>query len=141
MARAPGRGMAKTLEELPIFQKAMAFWMAVNELLVGSAFGRNRKLRDQIADANDSIPANMREGFEQSSDDGLIRYLYTAKGSLGEVLVRLSTAHDKRCITADQLSSRTVMGQELGRMLGGWIKYLARSRFKNRGRHRLGIQD
>jgi four helix bundle protein len=133
--------MAKTIEELPIFQKAMTFWSAVNDLLVDSAFCRNRKLRDQIGDANDSITANMREGFEQSSDDGFIRYLYVAKGSLGEVLVRLAAAQGKRCITAEQLSSRTAMGEELGRMLGGFIKYLARSRFKNRGRHRLGIRD
>lgn len=129
--------MAKTIEELPIFQKATAFWIAVNELLRDSAFCRNRTLREQIGDANDSITANMREGFEQSTDDGFIRYLYIAKGSLGEVLVRLAAAHRKRCITAEQLSTRTAMGEELGRMLGGFIKYLARSRFKNRGRHKI----
>jgi hypothetical protein len=28
-------------------------------------------------------------------------------------------------------------GEEVGRMLGGWIKYLARCDFKDRGRHGL----
>lgn len=79
----------------------------------------------------------MREGFEQSTDDNFGKYLYIAKGSLGEVLARLATAHQKRCITAAELRSITELGEELGRMLGGFIKYLARSGFKNRGRHKM----
>ena len=33
------------------------------------------------------------------------------------------------------------MGEELQRMLGGWIEYLARSNWKDRGRHGYGIRD
>ncbi len=127
--------MARTIEELPIFCKADDFWVAVNALLERPAFGKHRDLREQIAEANDSIPSNMREGFEQSTDDHFAKYLFTAKGSLAEVLNRLTTAHRKRCITADELQSCTAMGEELGKMLGGFIKYLAASGFKDRGRY------
>jgi four helix bundle protein len=132
--------MAKTIEELPIFQRATEFWSAVNALLDRPGFARNRKLREQITEANDSITANMREGFEQPTDDAFNRYLFIAKGSLGVVLARLATARRKRCITPEELASRTAMGEELGRMLGGFIKYLARSGFKNRDRHGTGIR-
>jgi four helix bundle protein len=127
--------MAKTVEELPIFKKATEFSVAVDAILERPAFGRNRKHREQIAEANESITANMREGFEQSTDDGFASYLYTAKGSLGEVLARLARAKRKRWLTAEELSAIDVQGEELGKMLGGFIKYLARSGFKNRGRH------
>jgi hypothetical protein len=60
--------VAKTIEELPVFQKALAFCSAVSAIIDRPGFGKDRKLREQISDANDFIPANMREGFEQSTD-------------------------------------------------------------------------
>ena len=131
--------MANRLEELPIFQSATAFCEAITALLEGTAFGRNGKLRDQIRDASDSIIANMREGFEQSTDAAFGRYLYIAKGSLGEVLARLARARSRRCISREELAAHTASGEELGRMLGGFIKYLARSNFKDRGRRRAAL--
>jgi four helix bundle protein len=128
--------MAKTVEELPVFQKALEFCVAVNALLERPAFGKQRDLREEINDASDSITSNMREGFEQSTDDHFAKYLYTSKGSVGEVLDRMGTAHRKRCITAEELKSCRVMGEALGKMLGGFIKYLTVSGFKDRGRYK-----
>jgi four helix bundle protein len=129
--------MAKTIEELPIFQRAREFCVAVTALLDRPGFHRNRDLRDQISKAADSITANMREGFEQPTDDAFNKYLFISKGSLGEVLARLATACGKRIITAEELESHTATGEALGKMLGGFIKYLARSDFKDRGRHKI----
>jgi four helix bundle protein len=131
--------MANRLDELPIFHSATAFCDAITALLEGTEFGRNHKLRDQIREASDSITANMREGFEQGTDAAFGRYLYIAKGSLGEVLARLARARRRRCISAEELAAHTATGEELGRMLGGFIKYLARSNFKDRGRRRAAL--
>ena len=87
--------MADRLEELPVYSKAHAFTVAVTAIIARPEFGRNRKLRDQIADANESILANMSEGFEQSTDAVLANYLYTSKSSIAEVVARLI-----RCPTA-----------------------------------------
>src|SRR5262245_57972533 len=97
--------MAQKLEELPIYQDAERFWSAVNAILQRSAFGKDRKLHDQIADANDSILANMAEGFELPTDKLLEKHLFVAKGSLAEVLVRLKEAHRKRYIAAEELAA------------------------------------
>jgi four helix bundle protein len=126
--------MAKTVEELPLFQRAIEFCAAVNAILERPAFGRNGKLRNQIAEANESITANMREGFEQPSDDAFANYVYIAKSSLGEVLARLASARSKRWITDEDFAAPAAMGNDLGKMMGGFIKYLARSGFKDRGR-------
>ena len=127
--------MANTLQELPVYLKAREFHVAVAAIIARPAFGRNRKLHEQIADANESILANMEEGFEQSTDRGLEKYLFDAKGSTAEVVTRLNAAYRKHYITHDELVERTRLGEELGRMLGGWIKYLARSGWTDRGRH------
>jgi four helix bundle protein len=128
--------MANTIEELPIFAKATEFCVAIDAILVRTAFGKYRKLWEQISEANDSITANMCEGFEQPTDDAFARYLYISKGSLREVLTRLRTAHRRRLITTEELRFHLARGDELGKMLGGFINYLARSGFKDRGRHK-----
>ncbi len=132
--------MAKKIEELPVFQKALEFCVAVTAILDRPGFRKDRDLSGQINDANESIPSNMREGFEQSTDANFAKYLYYSKGSLGEVLARLNRAQSKKYISSAELDPILVRGEELGRMLGGFIRYLARSNFKDRGRHKLNTR-
>lgn len=129
--------MAKKLEELPVYTKALEFCGAIYEILERPALRRDCGLRNQITSATDSITANMHEGFEQGTDRSFASYLFISKGSLGEVLGRLRTAHTRRYITDGELQERLRLGDELGKMLGGFIRYLHRSDFKDRGRHRL----
>ena len=130
--------MADKLEDLPIYSRAVEFWSAINALLDRPGLRRNGDLRKQIEEANDSITANMEEGFEQPTDKAFAGYLTYSKASLAEVLGRLKTAHRKRYITAEELACRREMGEQLGKMLGGFIKYLRRSDFKDRGGFRSG---
>ncbi len=130
--------MANKLEELPIHTKALEFCAAVTAILERPAFGRNHKLRQQIVGAVDSIPSNMSEGFEQPTDAALEKYLFYAKGSVAEVLSRLTSAQRRNWLTLEELAPIQAMGEELGKMLGGWIRYLARCGWKDRGRHDLG---
>jgi four helix bundle protein len=116
--------MAKRIEELPVYQHAVKFCDAISEILERPALRRNRKLWDQIAEANDSILANMKEGFEQSSDDAFANMLTYAKGSCAEVVARSFRAHRRQCLTAEEYAVRRDMGEQLQRMLGGFIKYL-----------------
>jgi four helix bundle protein len=129
--------MARSLEELPIYPKAVEFCVAVTALLDRPGFRKNCKLRDQIDNANDSILSNMSEGFEQPTDKAVEKYLFVAKGSAAEVLTRMATAQRKGCISAEEFARCKTMGDELQRMLGGWIKYLARCDWKDRGRRTI----
>jgi four helix bundle protein len=134
MARAvPGIAMAHKLEDLPIYEKVEAFWIAVNALLDRPRFRNDRNLYDQISRANNSIPSNMVEGFEQGTDRAFANYLTYSKGSLAEVVKRLKQAYFKSYITAEELNPRLEAGEELGRMLGGFIKYLRRCDWADRG--------
>jgi four helix bundle protein len=129
--------MAKTLEELPVYLKAQELWCAVSAILKNPRLIRNQRLWKQIDDANDSITANMEEGFEQPTDAAFANYLFTSKGSLKEVVARLRQAHLKGHITEADLKRCEILAEDLAPMLGGFIRYLYRSGFKDRGRYKL----
>ena len=128
--------MANKLEDLPIYHKAVAFWSAVNAILESPRLRKDRRLHEQIADANDSITSNIVEGFEQTTDRAFANFLTHSKASLAEVLARLKQAHFKKCISEDQLNPQLASGEELGKMLGGFIKYLRRTDWDDRGSHK-----
>jgi four helix bundle protein len=130
-----GVGMANRLEELPLYQEVLKFWDAVTEILRTPALRKDHNLHEQIERANDSIAANMKEGFEQPTDPAFANFVFTSKGSTEEVITRLTEARKKGEITDEQLERVTELGVPLGKMMGGFIKYLARSGFTDRGRH------
>ncbi len=133
--------MAHKIEELPIYPKVVEFWSAVNALLDKPRLRSDRDLHEQISRASNSIPSNMVEGFEQGTDRAFANFLTYSKGSLAEVLTRLKQAYFKNYITADELKPRLVAGEELGKMLGGFIKYLRRCGWRDRGSHNGGQAD
>jgi len=131
-----GVGMANKVDELPIFAKAQEFCVAVTETLSRSRLRNNSDRYKQIADANDSILSNMDEGFEQESDDGFARYLYYSKGSIAEVMRRVRRAAARGDVSSADLRALSELSEPLGKMFGGFIKYLKRSGFKDRERFR-----
>ena len=125
--------MAKRIEDLPIHSKVDEFWNAVNAILDRPAVRKDSNLHDEISRANESIGSNMVEGFEQSTDRAFANYLCYSKGSIAEVLKRLRKAYYRRYITKDELDAYIAQGEELKRMLGGFIKYLRKTGWVDRG--------
>ena len=128
--------VAKRIEDLPIYSKVEAFWSAINAILDKPAVRKDSDLHDQISRANESIPSNMVEGFEQGTDRAFANFLRYSKGSIAEVLKRLRKAYYRRYIDSEELNARVTQGEELEKMLGGFIKYLQECNFKDRGHHR-----
>ena len=131
-----GFGMAHKIDELPVFSKAQEFSVAVTAILARSKVRRDCDVYKQIVEANESILSNMDEGFEQASDDAFAKYLYYSKGSIAEVMRRFRRATAKGEVSQADLDKLTVLSEPLSKMLGGFIKYLKRSNFKDRGRFR-----
>jgi four helix bundle protein len=129
------RVMAKKLEELPIFLRASEFCALVDAILAESHVRRNRKLYDQIEDANDSVLSNMQEGFEQGTDAAFASYLVHSKGSVGEIVTRVKRARVRRLVSEEVSRTLEARGDELKRMLAGFIRYLRECDWKDRGRH------
>lgn len=132
--------MAQKLEDLLIWRKSLEFWEAVNALLDRPGFSKNWDLHDQIAAAIDSVVANIPEGFEQSTDRGFAKYLYTAKGSAAEVSAHLLLALKRTYVERAQFDACCALSVELQKMLGGFIKYLVKSDRKDRGTGKANVQ-
>jgi four helix bundle protein len=131
--------MAERLEDLKVWQRAKEFWTAINEILDRPALQKDRRLRDQLSDAADSVVANISEGFEQPTDRAFARYLYISKASTAEARTRLSVAENRSYITDNEFKARDALGDEVARMTTGLIKYLIKSDRRDRGlgsRHR-----
>jgi four helix bundle protein len=136
--------MAERLEDLKVWQRAKEFWTAINEILDRPALQKDRRLRDQLSDAADSVVANICEGFEQPTDRAFARYLYISKASTAEAWTRLSLAENRSYITDNEFKARDALGDEVARITTGLIKYLIKSDRRDRGlgsRHRLKEAD
>ena len=129
--------MVYKVEDLPVFSYAEDFSAAVTAILARSTLRKNRNVYEQIVDANESITANLDEGFVQQSDDGFAKHVYYSKGSIAEVMRRLRRAARKGHVSIEDVARLEPMAEELGRMLGGFIKYLKQSGFKDRGRFQI----
>ena len=128
--------MAHNVEDLPVYQAAQKLACAVDAILEHPGLRRNRRLYDEINDANDSVTSNIAKGFDQPTDKAFSAFLFHSKASVQEIRTRLGTAHRKKYITQAELDNCLALAENVGKQLGGFIKYLAESDFTDRGRFR-----
>src|SRR5260221_4166348 len=75
------------------------------------------ELRTQMRRAASSIPANIAEGSERSSDTDFRRFLAIARGSCSELHAQVVLAGDCGYLTAVQANDLSEALDHLGRML------------------------
>jgi four helix bundle protein len=75
-------------QDLKVWQRAKDLAVYLYRLTGKGAFAKDYSLRDQIRRAGVSIPSNIAEGDELSTDKQSIRHFYIAKGSSAEVLTQ-----------------------------------------------------
>ncbi len=122
--------VAKSFEELHIYQRARELTNAVYARSHDGDFSRDRGLVDQIRRAAVSIMSNIAEGFERGTKTEFIQFLFIAKGSCGEVRAQLQIACDQRYISqadADRLSS---LARQTSGMISNFIAHLQQSDYR-----------
>ncbi|PTN31356.1 four helix bundle protein [Desulfonatronum sp. SC1] len=107
---------------LRVWEKARDLAVLVYDQSREGPFTKDYGLRDQIRRSAVSVPSNIAEGDERSTDKDAVRFFYMAKGSLAELRTQLEIAHlvgylDKA--TFSLLESQSI---EIGKMLGALIK-------------------
>jgi four helix bundle protein len=85
-------------------------------------------LNQQLRRASTSISANIAEGYGRYYYQDNIRFCYNARGSLEETLSHLVFCHDIGFITATVYASLEQEGEEIGKMLNGYIAYLKKTK-------------
>jgi four helix bundle protein len=114
--------------ELIVWKKSEELAVTIYKITNQGDLGKDFSLKDQMRRAAVSICSNIAEGDERDSDKESVRFLYIAKGSLGELSAQLEIAQDIGYINPDNNNRLQKDCLEIGKMLGGLIK--ARSKAK-----------
>jgi len=85
-------------------------------------------LNQQIRRSALSISANIAEGYGRFYYQDNVRFCYNARGSLEEVLSHLTFAREMSFINAELYKSLAAEGEEIDKMLNGYISYLKKSK-------------
>ena len=128
-----GGMVAKSVEELLVYQKALAACNEISALARRSNVGKDRELQQQLTAAAGSIPANIAEGFGQQTDRQFARYLYFARGSSKEIRAHLAVGQGRQYFQESEVRDLSIRYEEIARMLTGLIKYLRASNRTHRG--------
>ena len=78
-------------------------------------------LSSQMQRASVSIPSNIAEGFGRESTKELLRFLYTARGSLMELSTQLEICNNLGYLPEEEHSSIQRLADEVNRLLNGLI--------------------
>ena len=111
--------------KLEAWQRGMDLFEMVCKVTTGVA---DFKLRSQVADAAQSVSANIAEGYCRRSLSEYLQFLYTAKGLLGETLTRIIGLQRVGLITAEQFEEIDVLHYEVENKLLGLIRSLEAKR-------------
>ena len=125
--------IAKTIDDLQVYQKALVGSVAVSALLKNPRLRKDYKLSDQLADAADSVCSNISEGFGQQSDRKFAQYLFIARGSANEVHTHVRAACHRGYITDEEVEGVNPTYVEIGKMLTRLIQYLRKCDRRERG--------
>jgi four helix bundle protein len=118
----------KSFEEIEAWKKAEELTTTIYQITMEGNFARDFGLRDQIRRASVSIMSNIAEGFERGGDKEFQRFLSIAKGSAGEVKAQLYVARNVGFISQEQFNHLYTLTTEVGKLIGGFINYLKRSK-------------
>ena len=110
--------------ELKVWHKSMDLAVEIYQLVKFLPKEELYGLSDQMRRAVVSIPSNIAEGHQRSATKDYIRFLFIAKGSLGELETQLLLC--ERLGYVNNEISRPIYSrcEEIGRMLSGLINSL-----------------
>jgi len=111
----------KGFRELKVWQKGKELVVYVYEITRSGVFLNDYGLREQIRRAAVSIPSNIAEGDELSTDRQSIRFFYMAKGSSAEVLTQAIIAMEIGYIDEETFEEIEARCLEISRMLSKLI--------------------
>jgi four helix bundle protein len=123
-------GTIQKFEDIDAWQKARVLTREVYAVTADGAFAKDFGLRDQIRRAAVSVMSNIAEGFDRGGVREFVQFLFIAKGSAAEVQAQLYVALDANHINEEQFKSLYALAQSTGNMIGGLIRYLAKSEIK-----------
>ena len=122
-------GTVRNFEELNIWKKARILCISIYRITKILPLAKDSSLINQMIRSSGSVMDNIAEGFEPGGKKEFIQFLYITKGSTGEVRSQLYRVSDNH-LNSKEINAMITEVEELGKMIGGFIKYLKKSEFK-----------
>ncbi len=107
---------------LVVWQKGKSLATDIYRITNSESIRRDFSLIDQMRRSAVSVPSNIAEGDERSSDKDSTRFFYIAKGSLAELATQLEIARDVGYFNTEDTEPLINRCVELGKMLGALIR-------------------
>jgi len=107
---------------LLVWQKGKTLATDIYRLTNGETIKRDFSLIDQMRRSAVSMPSNIAEGDERSSDKDSVRFFNIARGSLAELATQLEIARDVGYIKNAETEPLIGKCFELGKMLGALVR-------------------
>jgi len=96
----------------------------LNTIINNENFSRDFGLVNQMQRCSVSIMSNIAEGFERKGKKEFIHFLYTAKGSCGELRSQLYIALDLNYINRAKFDESYNLSETVSKLIFGLIKHL-----------------
>lgn len=117
--------IVKDYKDLIVWQKSMDLLVEVYRLVKKLPKEETYALSDQMRRAAISIPSNIAEGKNRSSEKDYLRFLFIARGSRAEVETQLLACLRLNYLNESEIDSALNLCSEIGRMLNALISKLS----------------
>ena len=124
--------MAKSVEELQVYQKALAASAEISAIIQRPSFNRDPRLRDQLGSSSERAASLIAEGFEQSTDRHFAQYGYRSRGSCRETRTQLIVGVHRHHLSESERGGLDLRCEEVAKMLTGLIAHLEAEDRKHR---------
>lgn len=121
-------------EDLIAWRKARELTKLIYKVTRGGLFAKDYGLSGQIQRAAVSIMANIAEGFERNRRGEFHQFLSIAKASCSELRSHLYVAFDIGFLMPEEFKRLMAHAEELGRVVGGLRKAVAKQRDEDSGK-------
>jgi four helix bundle protein len=118
-------------EEIDAWKKARVLCKLTNDIILSTELLKDFALRDQINRSSGSVMDNIAEGFERGGNKEFIQFLTISKASNGEFRSQLYRTLDRNYINEEKFQELYQLSVEIGKMIGGLIKYLKNTDYKS----------
>src|SRR4029434_679163 len=115
----------QSLDELQVYQLALAVADEVSAILQRPSFTRDLELRRQLANCSGRIGAQIAEGYGQGTDRHCAHYQRIARGSSNEMCSHLSVACGRGLISEEEKARLVEKYEVIGKKLTKWIQHLS----------------
>lgn len=118
----------QSFEDIPVWQESVKIAELVYRLIAAGNFKSDFGLIDQIRRSAISISSNIAEWYERNNNNELIRFLYIAKWSAGELRSQLLISNKLGYIETEVYQDVYKTLKNISDQIGGFISYLQKKR-------------